>query len=343
MTEKDKQRITMEQFNDISKHVEKAQGDKARFLKSKEGLLPHFEFPTGETQEEKQFSKETLLADIMDERIEKAKEMMENPILLENVYRDLQNNATQGSKKEGENRGNASWAFHALSALISTNFFSHLSFEKQNKINSHLENPTLLENAYRELQNSAIQSSEKEGKNITDASLALWTISALISTNSLSRFFPRQQSEIASYLENPILLENAYRDLQYDTTQGSQKERENTDNAHWAFRTLFAFITTGLFSRLSPEKQNEINSYLENPILLENAYRDLQYDTTQGSEKEGKSTSHAYWSFQTLSAFATIKDYLREKGKKIDDENFAKEALNPTEKIPPRPEGRLGK
>ena len=118
MTEKDKQNITMEQFNDISKYVEKAQGDKARFLKSKEGLLPHFEFPSGETKEEKHYSKETLIADIMEERIEGAREMMENSILIENAYRDLQNLATQGSKEEGENTGGASWAFLSLSSLI---------------------------------------------------------------------------------------------------------------------------------------------------------------------------------------------------------------------------------
>ena len=216
MTEKDKQNITMEQFNDISKYVEKAQGDKARFLKSKEGLLPHFEFPEGEDKEEKHYSKETLLADMYEEKIERAKEMMENPILIENAYRNLQDNATRGSKKEGEDTNSASWAFRALSALITTHTFSHLS----------------------------------------------------------------------------------------------------------------------------PAKQNEINSYLENSILLENAYRSLQDDATEGSKKEGENAINASYAFLSLSSLATVKDYLREKGKKIDDENFAKEALNPTEKIPPRPETR---
>ncbi len=271
----------MEQFNDISKHVEKAQGDKARFLKSKEGLLPHFEFPSGETKEEKHYSTETLIADIMEERIEKAKEMMENPILLENAYRELQYDATQGSKKEGENTDNAHWAFRVLSSLITTHTLSHLSLEKQNEINS--------------------------------------------------------------YLENPILLENAHKYLQDNATLGSKEEGENTGSAYLAFRSLFGFISTHSISHLSPEKQNEINSYLENPILLENAYRELQRDATWGSEEEGRDIDNASCAFLSLFIFMTVKDYLREKGKRIDDATFAKEALNPTEKIPPRPEGRLGK
>ena len=129
--EKNKQSITMEQFNDISKHIEKAQGDKARFLKSKEGLLPHFEFPTGETKEEKHYSTETLLADIMEERLNQVKEMMENPILIENVYEYLQNATTQGSKKEGEDTINASWAFETLSSLTIVKDYLH---EKGKKI-----------------------------------------------------------------------------------------------------------------------------------------------------------------------------------------------------------------
>ena len=278
MTEKDKQRITMEQFNDISKHVEKAQGDKARFLKSKEGLLPHFEFPNKEAQQEKHYSKETLLADIMDERIEKAKEMMENPILLENVYECLQNDATRCSEEEGENIADASWTFHTLSTFISTDFLSRLSPEKQNNINSYLKNQTLLENTYKFLQDHA--------------------------------------------------------------TQGSKEEGEDTINASWAFETLSALITTHTFSLLSPERQNKMNAYLENSILLENVYRDLQYDATLGSQKEGEDIINASWAFLSLSSLITVKDYLREKGKKIDDENFANEALNPTEKIPPRPETR---
>ncbi len=333
----------MEQFNDISKYVEKAQGDKARFLKSKEGLLPHFEFPTGETKEEKHYSTETLLADIMEERFDQMKEMTENPILLENVYEYLQNAATQGSNKEREDTINASWTFHTFSALISTHSLPRLSPAQQNKINSYFENPILLENAYRGLQYDATQGSKEEGKSTGYASLALLSLSALISTHSLSRLSPEKQNEINSYLENPILLENVCRSLQRFTTRGSKKEGEDTINASYAFRTFSALISTHSLSRLSLEQQNKINSYFENPILLENAYRDLQDDATWGSQKEGGDTSSVSSAFQTLSSFITIKDYLREKGKKIDDENFAKEALNPTEKIPPRPEGRLGK
>ena len=268
-------------FEDIDSKVEKAQGDKARFLKSKEGLLPHFEFPSGETKEEKHYSKETLLADIMDEKIEKAKEMMENPVLLENAYRSLQNSATQGSEREGENIADASWAFDTLSALITTHSISHLS--------------------------------------------------------------PKKQNEINSYLENPILLENAYRNLRHNATEGSRKEGEDIGSAFHAFYTLSALISTHSLSYLSPEKQNNINSYFENPILLENVCRDLQGDATQGSLKETEYTKNASWALCSLSSLITVKDYLREKGKKIDDENFAKEALNPTKNIPPRPEGIVGK
>ncbi len=202
-------------FEDIDSKVEKAQGDKARFLKSKEGLLPHFEFPTGETQEEKQFSKETLIADIMDERIEKAKEMMQSPVLLENTYEDLE----------------------------------------------------------------------------------------------------------------------------YNVMRSSEEEKKSA-NASWAFDTLSALITTHTLSLLSPERQNKINSYLKNQTLLENTYKFLQDHATQGSKEEGEDTINASWAFETLSSLTIVKDYLHEKGKKIDDETFANEALNPTEKIPPRPETR---
>ncbi len=343
MTEKDKQRITMEQFNDISKHVEKAQGDKARFLKSKEGLLPHFEFPNKEAQQEKHYSKETLLADIMDERIEKAKEMMENPVLLENTYQYLQDNTTKGSGRRGENIADASWTFHTLSTFISTDFLSRLSPEKQNNINSYLKNQTLLENTYKFLQDHATQGSKEEGEDTINASWAFETLSALITTHTFSLLSPERQNKMNAYLENSILLENAYRSLQDAATRGSEEEKKDANNASWAFDTLSAFITTHSISHLSPKKQNEINSYLKNSILLENTYQYLQSCATQGSEKEGKYTNNASWALQTLSSLTIVKDYLREKGKKIDDETFANEALNPTEKIPPRPEGRLGK
>ncbi len=330
----------MEQFNDISKYVEKAQGDKARFLKSKEGLLPHFEFPTGETKEEKHYSTETLLADMYEEKIDQVKEMTQNPILLENAYRNLQNNIAQCSKKKEEVTNCIYYAFRALSALITTHSLSRLSPEKQNEINSCLENPFFLENTYQYIQYVATQGSKEEGINTDNAFYAFRTLSALISTNSISRFFPGQQSEIASYLENPILLENLYMNIESNAVWGSKKEGINTDNASWAFFSLSALISTDTLSHLSPEKQNEINTYIENPILIENAYRYLRNYVTRGSGEDGKDTSYASWALQTLSSLITVKDYLREKGKKIDDENFAKEALNPTEKIPPRPETR---
>ena len=330
-------------FEDIDSKVEKAQGDKARFLKSKEGLLPHFEFPSGETKEEKHYSKETLIADIMEERIEGAREMMENPVLLENAYRSLQNSATQGSEREGENIADASWAFDTLSALITTHSISHLSPKKQNEINSYLENPILLENAYRDLHNDATRGSKKEGENTINAFYTLHALFALISTHSLSRLSLEQQNKINSYLENPILLENAYRNLRHNATEGSRKEGEDIGSAFHAFYTLSALISTHFLSYLSPEKQNNINSYFENPILLENVCRDLQGDATQGSLKETEYTKNASWALCSLSSLITVKDYLREKGKKIDDENFAKEALNPTKNIPPRPEGIVGK
>ncbi len=327
-------------FEDIDSKVEKAQGDKARFLKSKEGLLPHFEFPSGETQEEKHYSKETLLADIMEERFEGAKEKMQNPILLENAYQYLRDYATQGSARKGENIVNAFWVFQALSSLITTHSLSRLSSKQQNNINSYLENPILLENAYIDLQDNATRGSQKEGKNTSGVFWAFRSLFALITTHSLSRLSPEQQNNINSYLENPILLENAYRYVQYCVALGSQKQGNDTSYAYSAFKTLSSLITTHSLSRLSPEQQNNFNSYFENPILLENAYRYIQGSATQGSEKEGKNTGNAYLTFDLFSSLIIVKDYLREKGKKIDDENFAKEALTPTKNIPPRPEMR---
>ena len=141
-------------------------------------------------------------------------------------------------------------------------------------------------------------------------------------------------------MENPILLENVYECLQNDATRCSEEEGENIADASWTFHTLSTFISTDFLSRLSPEKQNNINSYLKNQTLLENTYKFLQDHATQGSKEEGEDTINASWAFETLSSLTIVKDYLHEKGKKIDDETFAKEALNPTEKIPPRPETR---
>ncbi len=332
----------MEQFDDISKHVEKAQGDKARFLKSKEGLLPHFEFPDKEAQQEKQFSKETLLADMYEERIDQMKKIMENPVFLGNICEYLQDYATWGSEKKGKDIDNSFSAFQTLSALITTDTISRLSPEQQNKINSYFENPILLENAFRDLENNAIQSSKKELNEVTTLR-APRALSALITTHALFSFSPEKQNRINSYFENPILLENIYKYLRYNAMWGSEREGKDTEYASWTFDTLSSLITTNFFSRLSPEQQNEINSYFENPILLENAYRCLQNDAELGFIRETAYMKNASWALQTLSSLVIVKDYLREKGKKIDDENFAKEALNPTEKIPPRPEGRLGK
>ncbi len=331
-------------FEDIDSKVEKAQGDKARFLKSKEGLLPHFEFPTGETKEEKHYSKETLFADMYEEKIKGVSEMMDNPIFIKNALKDLHRSVMRGSEREGENIGNASLALRTLSAFITTDFFSRLSPEKQNEINSYLENPILLENAYQYVQNKVIESSEKEGKDIDSASSVFRIFSAFKITDSISRLSPEQQNNINSYLENPIFLENVYQHMQYNGRRGSKKEGETPIYAILAFWTLSVFISTHTLSRLSPEKQNEINSYLENPTLIENMYIQLQDNATRGSEKEGEiETYDASFTFQTFSSLTIVKDYLRARGKKIDEENFAKEALNPTEKIPPRPEGILGK
>ncbi len=322
-------------FEDIDSKVEKAQGDKARFLKSKEGLLPHFEFPTGETKEEKQFSKETLLADMYEEKIDQMKEAMQSPILLENVYREFQSDAT---KRLYDPR-----TLDVLSALKTTNTFSCFSPERQNEINSYLENPILFESMSRYMRDRAIEGSEKEGENTKSASLVFKAFSALITTHLFSRFSPKQQNKIMTYLENPIVLENTYLYLQHNAMRGALEEGESIDHAFFAFLYLSVLISTRAFSHLSLDQQNEINSYLENPVLIENTFRHTRNNIAQGSKKEGERTSEAFWAFDAFSSLIIVKDYLREKGKKIDDENFAKEALNPTEKIPPRPEGVLGK
>ncbi len=331
-------------FEDIDSKVEKAQGDKARFLKSKEGLLPHFEFPSGETKEEKHYSKETLLADMYEEKLDQMKEAMQNPILLENAYIDLKKDATRGSEKEGKNTGSAAWALLSISAFVIMDRFSRLFPEKQNEINLYIENPIFLENVYKILQDDVVEGSEKEGEDKEScASLAFRTLSALITTHFISRLSAEQQNKIVLYFENPILLENAYQYIEDRVIFGSKKEEKNTGSAAWALLSISALITTDILSRFSPERQNKINSYLESSTLLENIFQRMGNSVGAGSEKEGINAENATWAFQIFSSLATVKDYLREKGKKIDDENFAKEALNPTEKIPPRPEGILGK
>jgi|GEM_PF-2738879 len=329
----------MPSFEDIDANVAKAQGDRARLLKSREGLLPHFDFPDKEEKEEKHYSKETLLADMYEERLEKIQETMKHPTLLQNAYKELQSSATWGSEKEGENTGNASYAFHTLSSFITTDAFSHLSPEKQTEVNIYIEHPLLIENVYKDLQYDAKLGSEKEGQNTGNASLAFCTLSSLIATDAFSHLSSEKQTEVNAYIEHPILLENAYKYLQNNAIEGSKKEGEGIASAFSAFRTFSSLITTNALSHLSPEKQTEVNAYIEHPILLENIYEYLQNNAKWGSE-EGQNTGNASWAFWTLSFLTTIKDYLREKGKKTDDERFAKEALNPTKNIPPRPEGR---
>ncbi len=317
----------MEQFNDISKHVEKAQGDKARFLKSKEGLLPHFEFPNQEAQHEKQFSKETLLADIYEEKIDQMKKIMESPILLKSACEDLVYCSEKG--REG---GCESFALDALctySAILNSGFFFHFSPEKQEEIKFNIHDSDFIENSYKNFTEE-IKWGRKGGSG--DASYALWTYSAFTTSDLFPYLSQEKRREMESAIFDPLIIEASYK---YFLSDIQALEVGGDVFGSDAFRACASFITSDVFTRLSEEKCEKIESTISNPIFIEIPYQYFLFNT--GVKDSRDSASYA---FRTLSSLITVKDYLREKGKKIDDETFANEALNPTEKIPPRPETR---
>ena len=312
-------------FEDIDSKVEKAQGDKARFLKSKEGLLPHFEFPSGETKEEKHYSKETLLADMYEERLEEFNISVDEKIL-NNVFRYIQNREWEKSdEKENMKPDNSAGVLKTFSALINTNSLSRRSSEEQRKAETYLHDKVFIVNAY----DHAKSYTHKKGFFYSPRRF-LEIISALISTGSLFELDSEYQKEVEAYLHNPVLLEDIYQEIQ------KKIEGKQMGDATDAFRAISAIISTNVLPQLSPENQKRIKTYLCDPIFFENVCKDIQAWVNAGNS----SVSFASQAIWNISSLIIVKDYLREKGKKIDDETFAKEALNPTKKIPPRPEMR---
>ena len=105
------------------------------------------------------------------------------------------------------------------------------------------------------------------------------------------------------------------------------EEREK----RYSEETLIAdFITERIESK-------EAKELINNPILIKTAYQDFFSDAKRGKEGDTTSAALALW---TSSALTTVRNYLREKGKKIDDTNAANEALKFKKTIPPRPETR---
>jgi len=319
----------MRQTPDINPNIRKAQQDVDRFEASKKSLVPEFELPKDE-EREKRYSEETLIADFITERIEskEAKEFINDPILIKTAYQRFLSHAKQG--KEG-NTTHAAFALWTSSALLATNTLHLLAPEEEKELQRYLNDPILIKTAYQDFLSYAKKG--KEG-NIVDAALALWTSSALLATNTLRLLAPEEEKELQRYLNDPIFIKTAYQDFLSDARQGKEGD---TTSAAWALLTSSALLATNTLHLLAPEEEKELQAYLNDPILIKNAYQDFLSHAKEG--KEGN-TGNAAWALRTSSALTTVRNYLREKGKKIDDTNAANEALKFKKTIPPRPETR---
>jgi len=319
----------MRQTPDINPNIRKAQQDVDRFEASKKSLVPEFELPKDE-EREKRYSEETLIADFITERIEskEARELINDPILIKTAYQDFLSDAKKG--KEGNTR-NAAWALLTSSALLATNTLRLLAPEEEKELQTHLNDPILIKTAYKDFLSNVKRG--KEG-NTGYAAWALHTSSALLATNILRLLAPEEEKEFQAYLNDPILIKTAYKDFLSYAMQG--KEGDTTYAAR-ALQTSSALLATNTLHLLAPEEEKEFQRYLNDPILIKTAYQDFLSDAKQG--KEGN-TTNAAWALLTSSALTTVRNYLREKGKKIDDTNAANEALKFKKTIPPRPETR---
>jgi len=194
-----------------------------------------------------------------------------------------------------------------------------------------INDPILIKTAYQDFLSDARQG--KEGGTI-DAAWALWTSSALLATNTLRLLAPEEEKELQRYLNDPILIKTAYQRFLSYARQGKEG---STIDAAWALRTSSALLATNTLHLLAPEEEKELQAYLDDPILIKTAYQRFLSDAKRGKEGDAE---YAALALRTSSALTTVRNYLREKGKKIDDTNAANEALKFKKTIPPRPETR---
>jgi len=154
-------------------HLDKAQQDKERFLESKKGLLPEFEFPQDETKPDKEYSKETLWADTIEERLESVKELMDDPDLITKAIKDLKSDADTG--RQG-GKSSAAFAFRTYSNLLES---GALTPEQITELKETMYNPELLTNAIKNLKTNTDSASQG---NQASAAFAFRTYSALLTT-----------------------------------------------------------------------------------------------------------------------------------------------------------------
>jgi len=194
-----------------------------------------------------------------------------------------------------------------------------------------INDPILIKTAYQDFLSNARQG--KEGGTI-DAAWALHTSSAFLMTETLHLLAPEEEKELRAYLDDPILIKDAYQDFLSHAKEGKEGD---TGNAARALQTSSALLATNTLRLLAPEEEKELQAYLNDPIFIKTAYQRFLSYVRQGKEGDIGNAALALW---TSSALTTVRNYLREKGKKIDDTNAANEALKFKKTIPPRPETR---
>ena len=144
-----------------------------------------------------------------------------------------------------------------------------------------------------------------------------------------------ESKEARELINDPILIKTAYQDFLSYAKEG---KKGDTTSAAWALRTSSALLATDTLHLLAPEEEKELQRYLNDPILIKTAYQRFLSDAKRGKEGNTTNTALALWTF---SALTTVRNYLREKGKKIDDTNAANEELNSEKEIPERPRRKM--